>query len=170
MRKDGSQDSSSRFLSPLASAQPTPGGGSAAALVGAVGAALGCKVIRIYLSRRSATGAVRRRMNQDLLKLERILRRLHGLIRQDAVVYAQFVKALASGRGLGQAKRRAIETPMAICESVTQAGYILKAVAPFLGTHLGSDLKAATHFLRAAFRAAQAMVRVNQEWKPQHKS
>src|SRR5690349_18250558 len=74
------------YLDDLASAQPTPGGGSTAALTGAMGAALASMVCRITIGKESYAG-VQQEMKGLLGKTEYLRNRFQQLLQEDIEVY-----------------------------------------------------------------------------------
>lgn len=145
----------------MGSARPVPGGGSAAAAAGAMGAELGSKVGRIVLARRRLSSKTRARMRRDLNALAESATHLRGLIREDAQAYAGLVRALAEKRGIPAARKRAIQSPLRICEAASRGRKLLKGLSAPAGPYLASDLKAAEALLRASVDAARAMVEAN---------
>ncbi len=81
-----------RFIELLASGSPTPGGGSAAALAGALCAALGAMVARLTVGRKKYQDrwAV---MEKALAELDELCDRLQGLADQDVEAYNQVMAA-----------------------------------------------------------------------------
>jgi len=150
-----------RFLKKLSSPHPVPGGGSAAALASALGCALGAMVCEILLRRKRISPSDRREIRKSLKQLGALSSSLWILIRQDARAYERLVRAVRSGRAAGQARRRAIQCPMEICEASAAAARILSRVSRSAGPLLVSDLKAGRALLGGAFDAAAEMVRIN---------
>ncbi len=150
-----------KFLRALASAQPSPGGGSAAALVGSCGVALIEKILRILVGRPAVSRLLRIQLKSRLKILSRSSERLRDLIHEDAKAYQQWVRAHHTNRGVVQAQRRIVRTPLEMCAIVCEARKVSRWMKPWIGPLLGSDLKAADAFLDAAFVAAQSMVRIN---------
>jgi glutamate formiminotransferase/formiminotetrahydrofolate cyclodeaminase len=74
------------FIDQLASGEPTPGGGSAAALAGALGAALVTMVGRLTAGRKRFA-AVEDEMQRTIDAAERLLGQLAGLTERDAAAY-----------------------------------------------------------------------------------
>jgi len=72
-----------RFLDELASSAPTPGGGSAAAVMGAMGAALVSMVCNLTIGKKNYDG-VEADMCQALGEAEALRQRLNGMIAADA--------------------------------------------------------------------------------------
>lgn len=152
-----------KFVRRLGSSDPTPGGGSAAALAGALGCALGAMVGRILLSRPRMNAAERRVLRRDVQALDRIGRRLERLMREDARVYRALVSAQRTSRGLPLARRRAIDCPTRICREISGALDLLKNLKRRTGPYLGADVEAGAALLRGAWEASQAMVEVNRK-------
>jgi formiminotetrahydrofolate cyclodeaminase len=75
-----------RYLDDLASAQPTPGGGSTAALSGAMGAALASMVCRITLGKEKSS-AERQEIEELLNSTEYLRIRFQQLIQEDIEAY-----------------------------------------------------------------------------------
>ena len=151
-----------RFLDRLASAEPTPGGGSAAALAGALGCALGAMVSRILLSRSGVRTAEKRKLQEGLQRLEQARRRLEQCVRKDAAAYEQLVGAQRrGGTHLLRARKAAIECPLEICRETVRAMQWLKALSKKTGPYLGADLRGGQALLRGAFDSAMEMASIN---------
>jgi formiminotetrahydrofolate cyclodeaminase len=150
-----------RFLDRLASSNPIPGGGSAAALAGCLGVGLGVMVAEILLARRGLPTAQRREIERSQRALDELLRRLIRLIRQDAEAYLQFVEALQTGCGRIRVKRSVLDCPVQICEAVVKADRLLRALQRRSGPYLGADAMAGRALLKGAFDAGWAMVESN---------
>lgn len=150
-----------RFLTELASARPTPGGGSAAALAGALGCSLGLMVGRILLGRKGLERGDRLNIKNILRKIEIHRNRLQRLIREDSAAFLQLVKAQRVGRGAKAAERRAVDSPVEIGRASAACLKALKALEPYTGPYLGSDLKAARALLRGASEAARVTAQMN---------
>ena len=150
-----------RFLGRLGSTEPAPGGGSAAALSGALGCALAVKVCRLVLKRKSTPAKVKPELRRVEAELARLTRRLEGLIREDAAAYAALVRATRAGRLVARARARATRSPLAICEDSVQALRLLTRLEPRTGRHLASDIRAARALLKAGFEGGRLMVQIN---------
>ncbi|MBI3322389.1 MAG: cyclodeaminase/cyclohydrolase family protein [Candidatus Omnitrophica bacterium] len=153
-----------RFLGSLASAQPSPGGGSAAALASALGCAVALKVCRLVLKRRRTPASARPGLRKTETELVRLSRRLESLIKEDALAYAALVRAAKTGRGQAAARAGAIRGPVTICECSVLALRCVKRLAPPAGRHLASDLQAARGLLKAGFGGAYEMAKINLEY------
>ena len=152
-----------RFLERLGSAEPSPGGGSAAALASALGCAVAGKVCRLVLKRRRTPARARPALRKTQAELGRLSRRLEALIREDALAYQRLVRAARTGHGLRAARAGAVRCPLAICDSSVQALKCVTRLRPLAGRYLGSDLNAARALLKAGFEGADLMVEINLE-------
>ncbi len=82
------QPNLSTFLDDLASGEPTPGGGSAAALAGALGAALAAMVANLTVGRKRYVD-VDAQMQAVLAEADALRSRLTALVAEDAQAYEQ---------------------------------------------------------------------------------
>jgi formiminotetrahydrofolate cyclodeaminase len=159
------------YLERLASADPTPGGGSAATLVGAMGAALCAMVARITAGN-DRYAAVRAEAQAIVAAADTLRERFAAARPLDEAAYALVVAASALPKGDDRQKRArttalqaalvgAAEAPLAAA-GLSAEGIALAERANALGnTHLVSDVECALHFFRAALAAGAANVRIN---------
>ena len=80
------------FINTLASKEPTPGGGGAAALVGTVAAAL-CSMVANLTSGKKKYEMYQEDMDRILVYLEEAIREINGYIEKDAEAYKPVVEA-----------------------------------------------------------------------------
>jgi glutamate formiminotransferase/formiminotetrahydrofolate cyclodeaminase len=148
-------------LDSLAAPTPSPGGGTAAALAGALGAALTAMVAGITSSRES--GAERRAAAEEA---QILLERLKSLAERDAAAYSAFVaESRLSGEraadrrasALLAAARVPLETMRACARIASLAAWIAERCPPAAK----SDAAAAVLLAEAACRAAAITVRAN---------
>ncbi len=159
------------YLDRLASGDPTPGGGSAATLVGAMGAALCAMVARITAGAKRFA-AVRDEAVAIAAAADALRERLAAARPLDEAAYGAVVtaSALPNGSDDEQRDRRAAlqsaligaaEAPL-VAAGLCAEGIALAARANALGNaHLVSDVECALHFFRAALAASIANVRIN---------
>jgi formiminotetrahydrofolate cyclodeaminase len=159
------------LLDAFSSSDPTPGGGSAAALIGAVGASLLAMVAGMPKTR---TGAPDERDALDaarakLLGLERTLR---GLIDRDAAAYDQVVAAFrkpkstdaekaARTAAIQDAMRVATEVPAETFQACVQALVAGQAVADHGNPSAKSDVAVGAQALMTAMSGALFNVEIN---------
>jgi formiminotetrahydrofolate cyclodeaminase len=116
------QSSVENFLDDLASGAPTPGGGSAAAIMGAMGAALVSMVCNVTIGKKGYEG-VEHEMKAVLADSERLRRRLTEMVAEDIAAFESIMsayklpKATEADKTLRAAAiqaglRRATETPL----------------------------------------------------------
>jgi methenyltetrahydrofolate cyclohydrolase len=158
-------------LESFAAPRPTPGGGSASALAGAVGASL---LVMVAGMPRTRTGedADRQALDKVLRELRLSRDHLAGLVDHDTEAYDAVVAAhrLPKGTPEEQEKRRAAvqaalrgatEVPLDVmraCHAVVHEGV---TVARHGNPAAASDVGVALELLGAALRGAAANVRVN---------
>ncbi len=154
MKNDFAENSIAAYLSVLASAAPSPGGGSAAALSAAIGVALIEKVIVINLKKRTATAE-----EEKYLQVIRSIRAtLSSLITKDKEVFeklSRFKKEDRASRAYQNALREAAKVPVEICELCCHAVEIGAKETGHTGKWLYSDLLEAAHLLEASLHSAR---------------
>ncbi len=82
-----------KFVDALAGAEPTPGGGAAAAASGAMGCALVMMAIQATAKRRTTPAPVKANLAQRLKKLGSLKEQLKNFIRQDGEAYTAYLVA-----------------------------------------------------------------------------
>lgn len=155
------------FADALASSAPTPGGGGAAALCGALGAALGTMVGSLTVGK--AKYADREPELRALMeKSERIRARLVELVDGDAEAFAPLAAAYslpkdAPGRGETMEKclRAAAAAPMEILELSCEAIGLMRGFADMGSALAVSDAGCGAVLCWSAMYAAALNVRVN---------
>lgn len=159
------------FLDALSSADPTPGGGSAAALVGATGAALLTMVVDMPKTR-SGTPEARAALDEVRPALQQARQTLLTLVDRDAAAYDLVVDAFRLPKGtdeekaarraaIQQATRAATETPLdtlRVCVDTMRAG---QASIAHGNPSAASDVKVGYRLLFAAAMGAKDNVEIN---------
>ncbi|NOS79676.1 MAG: glutamate formimidoyltransferase [Nitrospira sp.] len=144
------------YLHTLASATPTPAGGSAAALAGALAASLGTMGARIG------------KQSEPEQSLSSLSQRLAALMQQDCEAY----EAVSSARRLpvdhadrplllATALEKATEVPLKIAELACEAGHIITTVRKVLSTAVQSDLTVGMILALAAIEAGLHTAKTN---------
>jgi methenyltetrahydrofolate cyclohydrolase len=111
-----------KFLDELASGNPTPGGGSAAAIMGAMGAALVSMVCNVTIGKKGYE-AVEAEMKTVRDESERVRRRLTAMVAEDIAAFDSILAAYKLPKATDEEKtrraaaiqaglRRATETPL----------------------------------------------------------
>src|ERR1700674_4214768 len=86
------QSSGEKFLDDLAGSQPTPGGGSAAAIMGAMGASLVSMVCNVTIGKKGYEG-VEAEMKAVLHESEKVRRRLTAMVAEDIAAFDSILAA-----------------------------------------------------------------------------
>ncbi len=160
-----------QFISALASGEPTPGGGAAAAIAGSLGGALVAMVASL------SAGRPKYADHQALLEEAkaaglRLADRLLDLADEDAAAFDGFGVAMklpretdeeraARTRALQAAARAATEAPFRTVEACLEVAAMAEAMAGRSNKNASSDLEVAGLMAVAAARAAAANVFVN---------
>ncbi len=159
------------FLDQLASSAPTPGGGSAAALCGALSAALSSMVANLTLGRekyRDVEPAIRESLEQS----ERLRADFTRLINDDIAAYGALSAAYhlpkatpdeqaARSAQIQQALTGAAEAPLRMAEQARQALDLCHTLADIGNRNVISDVGVATIAAHAALESAELNVLIN---------
>ncbi len=172
-----------KFLDRLASAEPSPGGGAAAALTGALAAGLFAKACNLTLGRerfREVEADVRRLLDQA----EALRRRLVDLMAADAEAYGQVAAAYrlprtaeaekeARSEAIEAALKRATEVPLEVARACRDLLRLGPEVAAKTNPALRSDVALGGALARAAAHGVRFNIQDNlanikdQEFKTQ---
>jgi formiminotetrahydrofolate cyclodeaminase len=149
------------YLDDLASNNPTPGGGSAAALTASLGAACLVMVANFTIGR-AKYKFCQKEIKIVLAKLEKIRNRLLELVDLDAKAYAQVVESRnKSLREKLRAKKNAKRIPKEVCRLCHQALILAPVLAEKGNLNLISDVEVGVELLEAGFNAALVNVKIN---------
>lgn len=155
------------FLKELGSDSVSPGGGSAAALTGAIGTSLVEMVSRINEKREQKKLSLRRvssSFRDKITKLIKIRTRLGNLMKQDTDAFlklASFSEDDRNSLAYKQARKTATQVPLETCRLINQATLLAKTEINRTSRWLASDLIEASILLKAAFRSARLNVEIN---------
>ena len=151
------------YLQALASTTAVPGGGSAAALGAAMGAALVSMVAK--LSARKATADRDREVLTGLVpELDQLAARLLELSQDDIDAYRAVIEARksgAQGEALARAYERAAEVPLATATAAARGLALLPEVSKRAWEMTASDLAAGSELLQTGFHGALGNVAIN---------
>ena len=162
------------YLDALASADPTPGGGSAATLVGALAAALCAMVARITLAAPKLV-SLHEEAAAIVEDADELRARFVELRPVDEAAFRAVVDAQALPRAtdaertvrttmIQAALIGAAEAPLEAARLATDAFALTSRTAELRNANLMSDVACALHFARAAFDASAANVEVNHHY------
>jgi glutamate formiminotransferase/formiminotetrahydrofolate cyclodeaminase len=159
------------FLDALASKAPTPGGGSAAALAGAMSAALGVMVGRLTAGR-SRFSDVRDEVRGLIVEAEKLRQALTEGMEEDAEAFNAVMAAYKLPKGTEKEKAErhaatqramthAAEVPLATARKVLRAMEIALVMARKGNPNAVTDAASAVWLGMAALQSAALNVRIN---------
>lgn len=159
------------YLDDLASAQPTPGGGSTAALSGAMAAALTSMVSRLTLGK-ADYAPVHEEIQRVLERVEQLRERFQQLVQEDIHAYGQLSAAFKLPRTTAEEKAsrtNAVQSalltaalvPLEMVERATELAQLSLRVAEIGNKNVLSDIATAAGLETCAGSGASHMVRVN---------
>ena len=156
------------FTQALSSGDPTPGGGAAAAMAGAMGCALAMMATTITLKQKSLLQDPRIFLENSLEHLASLKVQLDTFMRQDAKAYETYLSAKklpkndpSSASAIEEALWIAASIPVNTAESALQCLGEIDKIAPYIKTSVKSDILCATHLLKACVQCAIENVRIN---------
>jgi formiminotetrahydrofolate cyclodeaminase len=159
------------LLAAIRDPRPTPGGGSAAAVAGALGASL-LAMVASMTKHRAASEEDVERLQGAASRSAGLSRRLERLVDEDSDAYDGVIAAYRLPRGSDgeKAERRsriqaalvtAVETPLEVMRLCNDAIETAATVARFGNPNAASDVGTALELLVAAGRGARLNVEIN---------
>ena len=160
-----------QFADQTAARSPTPGGGSVAAYLGELGAALGAMAAR-FTQGRKGFEAHEAALASEIARLDALRERLQQLVDADAASYDKVTAAYGLPKGSEpekSARKAAIEValtaamqaPLETCRLAVDALSVLDGLAGHVNTNLASDVAVGAYALGAGFRGAWVNVLIN---------
>ena len=147
------------YLNALSAKIPVPGGGSAAGLVGSLGASL-LSMVANYSLNRNQPQETEKKIKNIFSQSEKIKKRLLALVDLDAQAYMKVVKARQSSPKIKQAALSgAREVPQEVCSLCYQAIELTPFIVKHGNKRLLSDIQVAVELLLASFNAAMVLAR-----------
>lgn len=161
----------SEFLAAIRSSNPTPGGGSASALAGAMGASLLAMVAGLPKSK-AATAEDAERLKAAGERCASLARELETLVERDSDAYNQVLAAYKLPKATDEEKsarsaaiqagfRAAIDAPLAVMRACAAAAEQGLLVATLGLASASSDVRVGFELLNAALRGAKLNVETN---------
>ena len=158
-------------LQTVAAPTPTPGGGSVAALAGALGASLGQMVAQLSRQKKSQAQFVAQ-LSSALVELCRVGDSLSGAIDEDAAAYEAVMAAFKLPKGTAEeqqsraeaiqaATKGAAEVPLRVAETAASLLVLLGQLEPMISPSMMSDLRVGRAMAAAAVRGALENVAIN---------
>lgn len=160
-----------KFLDELASNSPAPGGGSVAALAGALGSALTSMVCNLTIGKKKYA-EVEREMSNILDKSEDLRDKFKVLIDKDTEAFNKVMEAFGLPKdsedqkalraiAIQQATKEATLVPLEVMKHVIDALALAKIVAQKGNRNSVSDAGVSALMLKAALEAAAMNVEIN---------
>jgi methenyltetrahydrofolate cyclohydrolase len=174
MERAYAQGTVDSYLDKLASGDPEPGGGSAAALVGALGAALVTMVTELTLGKEKFA-AVQDSIAAIKAESERLRGELTALVSLDADAYAKVAAAMKMpkdtdeqkaerSRVLQVALKGAADVPLQVAEAAAAVARLSLPAAEQGNPNAVSDAGVAVALADAAAQSAALNVKINLAW------
>ncbi len=155
------------FASQLAAKEPVPGGGGAAALVGALGAAL-CSMVGNYTTGKKTYAHVEEDIQRMLAKAQRVRLCLLELVQEDANAFFPLSQCYTMDRNdpkraktLEEATKGACAAPLEMMRQICCAIELLEEMGQKGSRMLLSDVACGALLCEAALQAASINVFVN---------
>lgn len=159
------------YLDDLASSQPTPGGGSAAALSGAMAAALASMVARLTLGK-ADYAHVQSEIEELIQQTEHLRQRFQQLLQEDIEAYGRLSSSFKMPRTTEDeraARTQAIQAhlfeaalvPLEMVESAAQLLHYCRRIAEIGNKNVLSDSATSAMLASGAGTGASWMVRTN---------
>lgn len=159
------------FIDELASSSPTPGGGGAAAMAGAIGVALGSMVGNLTTGKKKYA-AVQEDIERMLAEAEVLYKRLYGLIAKDAEGFEPLAAAYRLPKNtpeeaaykevvMQRELQNACDVPLEIMNCAVSGLDLLEEMAEKGSVMAVSDAGAGAAILQGAINAASLNVFIN---------
>jgi formiminotetrahydrofolate cyclodeaminase len=160
-----------QFLDDLSSSKPTPGGGSASALSGAMGAALASMVCRLTLDKDEYAG-VRQEITDLLQQTENLRHRFQQLMQDDIEAYGKLFEIFRMPRETSEERKarssaiqeqlvQAALVPLQVAEAAAELMRACLRISEIGNAKVLSDIATGTMLASSAGAGAAWMVRIN---------
>jgi glutamate formiminotransferase/formiminotetrahydrofolate cyclodeaminase len=162
------------FLDELASPAPAPGGGSVAALAGALGAALISMVNNLTIGKEKYA-SVQDDIKALLKKSETLRKKLADLLEEDVAVYTQLSQTMkmprdteeqktARARAMDRDLKAAADVPLRVAEACVAVMELCRPVAEKGNLNAVSDVGVGILMAEAGLRSAALNILINLGW------
>jgi len=149
-----------KFLEEVASSSPTPGGGSIAAMAGAIASSLGEMVCNLTIGKKKYAD-VEEEMKELAKKCGEKREIFLQLVEEDALAFDKVMDAFRKKEGIEEALKIAAETPLKTAEECISLLRLLVDIAEKGNKNSISDAGVAALMAQAAFHSAMMNVRIN---------
>lgn len=156
------------FLKELSSSNPTPGGGAAAAMTGAMGCALAMMAVGTTLKSKSTSKEIYPKLENSLQRLQTFQETFHSFMKQDAIAYEEYLAARRLPKedpqrpqALENALWKAASVPADTATTAVHCLQEMDTIKDIIATVIQSDVRCAEYLLRAAVRCAIENINAN---------
>ncbi|HJX45832.1 MAG TPA: cyclodeaminase/cyclohydrolase family protein [Patescibacteria group bacterium] len=156
----------SKFLKDLSSSMPTPGGGSAAAFVGAMGASLVEMVANLTIGKKGYEKSTQK-IKEIKIKAVKNKNKLINLADKDAKAFEDVVLIFKLPKGnkrdlaMQKALKKATLIPLETALSSSEVVKLAKEIFTIGNKNAKSDAASALHFAKASASSALENVKIN---------
>jgi len=162
----------SDFLKKLSSEEPVPGGGSASALSGAIGAALIVMYCRLGIHRKGASSDDQEALQKISTEAASYEAQLTRLITEDSLAYGEVMEAFkllktteeetkTRQTAIQKAFQRAVESPLAVLNACVECLFLVSEASVMGNPSAFSDLKVAQYLCEAGAKGAIENIDIN---------
>lgn len=160
--------SAEHFTDALSTADPTPGGGAAGAMAGAMGCALLLMAVQTTLKRKATPQEAKTTLAPCVNKLMSLKKQLDGYIQQDGEAYAGYLAAAKLPKEAAE-REEAVQNALLFAarvpaDAACAAQAALRAAdeaEPFVAPVILSDITCGRHLLKACIRCGAENIRAN---------
>lgn len=160
-----------KFTDALANNEPTPGGGAAAAMSGAMGCALLMMAIQTTVKRKDTAPSAKTKLEQSLKKLGSLKEELKNYVRKDGEAYTAYLTAKKLPKdnpnrdsvvqdALVLAARVPTDTATTAIQCLREAEQIKGYIAPVIM----SDVICGQHLLKTCVKCSVESIKANLEF------
>ena len=148
------------ILAAISSKSPTPGGGSVAAMAGAISCSLAAMVCNLTIGKKKYEEH-EEKMKELLEKSLKLKKEFEMLIDEDSKAFDEVMKAFKEGRDKQQAFKKAADVPMKTAFNALETMKILIEIARYGNKNAISDAGSAAYMAYASFKIALMNVEIN---------
>ncbi|MBR4682405.1 MAG: cyclodeaminase/cyclohydrolase family protein [Elusimicrobiaceae bacterium] len=156
------------FTKALASAEPTPGGGAAAAHAAAMGCALAMMAAGTTVKRKNTPQEVKTRLDKSIKRLGSLKTQLTSYVQKDSEAYSAYLTAtklpkddLARPQALEQALLFAASVPADTASAAIEVLKEIDLIKEDISVVIMSDILCARYLLQAGIRCSVENIRAN---------
>lgn len=157
-----------KFNQALASADPTPGGGAAAAMAATMGCSLALMAALTTVNRKATAPQTKTRLEVHIRKLGALKTQLNGFIQEDGAAYSAYLVAKKlpkedadRPKAMEDALIYAARVPTDTATTAIQCLREIEAIKDDIAPVILSDIYCAQHLLKTAIRCSVENIRAN---------